>query len=62
MQTISIKQSAVQVITQLPETATMEDIMYQLYVLDQIQHGQKAAEVGQTLTIQEMKSEIALLR
>jgi predicted transcriptional regulator len=52
------KQDALNSINQLPENADMEEIMYQLYVLDKVRKGQEAVEQGQTLTNDELKQDI----
>ncbi len=39
-----LKQEAINVITSLPEDADMEEIMYRLYVLENIRRGQEDAE------------------
>ncbi|MFT5421374.1 MAG: putative transcriptional regulator [Candidatus Endobugula sp.] len=52
------KQDALNSINQLPENADMEEIMYQLYVLDKARKGQEAVEQGQTLTNDELKQDI----
>ncbi len=41
-----LKQEAINVITNLPEDADMEEIMYRLYVLENIRRGQEDAEKG----------------
>lgn len=45
-------------ISQLPDDAGMNEIMYRLYVLDKIRKGQEAAEQGRTLTSEELQREI----
>jgi len=52
------KQDALNVISQLPDSADMEEIMYRLYVLDKVRKGQEAASQGQTLTSDELKREM----
>ncbi len=52
------KQEALNTISQLPEDADMEEIMYRLYVLDKIRKGQKAVKEGKTITSEELKREI----
>jgi hypothetical protein len=37
----SIKKEAIDIITNLPDDASIKDIMYKLYVLDKIKKGQK---------------------
>ncbi len=52
------KQEALNTINQLPDTADMEEIMYQLYVLDKVRKGQEAVENGQILTSEELQRDI----
>lgn len=48
MQLHTAKQEALEAIQRLPDTADTEEIMYQLYVLDNIRRGQQDAEQGKT--------------
>lgn len=43
-----LKKEAISVIANLPEDADMEEIMYRLYVLENIRRGQEDAEKGNT--------------
>ena len=54
------KQEALNTIGQLPEDTDMDEIMYQLYVLDKVRKGQQAVEQGNTVTSEELKREIDL--
>ncbi len=54
----TIKAEAIDVISKLPETATMDDIMYRLYVIDKIHKGQRAVEEGKTIPAEELLNEI----
>ncbi len=54
----AIKQEALKSINQLPDDADMDEIMYQLYVLDKIRKGQEAVDQGKTLTNEQLKQEI----
>ena len=49
------KESARQIIDHLPDQATWEDIMYELYVKQKIEAGLKAIEEGRTIPHEEMK-------
>ena len=42
----STKQEALDAIQRLPDGATMEDILYRLYVLENIRRGQQDADQG----------------
>ena len=52
------KQDALHIISQLPDNADMEEIMYRLYVLDKVRKGQEAVERGETLTSEALEREI----
>jgi hypothetical protein len=51
----SAQASARQAIDRLPDQATWEDIMYELYVKQKIETGLKAVEEGRTIPREEMK-------
>lgn len=51
----SAKQAAKELIEHLPDQASWDDIMYQLYVKQKIQRGIKAAEEGRTVSHEEAK-------
>jgi uncharacterized protein YicC (UPF0701 family) len=44
----AVKQEALDTIARLPEDADMEEIMYRLYVLENIRRGQQGATQGKT--------------
>ncbi|NNM52811.1 MAG: hypothetical protein HKM02_11415 [Pseudomonadales bacterium] len=48
MHTQTTKQEALDAIQRLPDTADMEEIMYRLYVLENIRRGQADADQGKT--------------
>ncbi|MGB0663062.1 MAG: hypothetical protein ACPGMR_04675 [Pontibacterium sp.] len=52
------KQDALNIISQLPDNADMEEIMYRLYVLDKVRKGQEAVERGETLSSEALEREI----
>ncbi len=52
------KQAAINAITSLPDTASMEDIMYRLYVIDKINRGLKAIDNGETISLEELEREV----
>lgn len=51
----SAKDAARQIIDHLPEQATWDDIMYELYVKQKIEEGLKAADEGCTVSHEEAK-------
>ena len=54
----TLKQEAIRVISNLPDTANIDDIMYELYVIDKIKKGREAAERGNTISIEDLKKEM----
>lgn len=53
-----VKQDAIETIGKLPDDSDMDEIMYQLYVLDKIRKGQEAVEQGRTTSSEALKREI----
>jgi len=54
----SVKEEAIKVISSMPESVDIDEIMYRLYVIDKIRKGRDAAEKGDTITIDALKKEI----
>jgi hypothetical protein len=54
----TLKQEATRAISKLPESASIDDIMYELYVIDKINKGREAAEHGDSISIEELKKEL----
>ena len=53
----TLKQEAIRVISKLPDTANIEDIMYELYVIDKVKRGREAVEHGETISLEDLKRE-----
>ena len=45
----TLKNEAINAISKLPETATIDDMMYRLYVIDKVRKGQAAIKRGESL-------------
>lgn len=58
MQLHTAKQEALEAIQRLPDTADMEEIMYRLYVLENIRRGQKDAEQGKITSAEQVLRDI----
>lgn len=58
MQLHTAKQEALEAIQRLPDTADTEEIMYRLYVLENIRRGQKDAEQGKTTSAEQVLRDI----
>ncbi len=54
----SLKQEAMNAIAKLPEDATVDDIMYRLYIIDKVRKGQEAMRRGEATTVKDLKKEI----
>jgi len=60
MQTESIKQEAYRILDKLPEEATWDDLMYQIYVRQTIEAGIKDSDEGRTVDIKEVRKRFGL--
>ena len=56
----SLKQEALNVISKMPDTAEIDDIMYRLYVIDKVRKGREALQRGEIMPIEDLKKEIEL--
>jgi len=56
----SLKQEALNVISKMPDTAEIDDIMYRLYVIDKVRKGREAVKRGEIVSIEDLKKEIEL--
>ena len=54
----ALKQEAIKAISKLPESANIDDIMYELYVIDKVKKGREAAERGESISIEDLKKEM----
>jgi hypothetical protein len=54
----SLKQEALNVISKMPDTAEIDDIMYRLYVIDKVRKGREAVQRGEVLSMEDLKKDI----
>ncbi|MDI7259343.1 MAG: hypothetical protein QME90_05405 [Thermodesulfobacteriota bacterium] len=54
----TLKQEAMRVISKLPDNANIDDIMYELYVIDKVNKGREAAERGEKISTEDLKREM----
>ena len=54
----SLKQEALNVISKMPDTAEIDDIMFRLYVIDKVRKGREAIQRGETISVEKLKKEI----
>ncbi len=52
------KQDVVQLLTQLPDDATLEDIQYHVYVLEKIQRGRADIEAGRHYSTEQARERL----
>ena len=60
MQTTNIKQEAHRLIEKLPENATWDDLMYEIYVRQAIEGGLADSEAGRTIDVKEVRAKFGL--
>ena len=54
----TLKQDVLETLQNLPDNADIEEIMYRLYVLENIRHGQRDAEQGKTTDADQLLRDI----
>lgn len=54
----TLKQEAINAISTLPDDASIDDIMYRLYVIDKVSRSREEVKKGKTITIDELRREI----
>ncbi len=60
MQTENIKQEAHRILEKLPDKATWDDLMYQIYVRQTIEAGIKDSDEGRTVDVKEVRKRFGL--
>lgn len=53
------KQDVAQLLAQLPDDATLEDIQYHVYVLEKIQRGRADIAAGRSYTTEQVRQRLA---
>jgi len=54
----SVKEAARSIVDNLPEQATWDDLMYELYVKQKVEAGLQAADEGRTVPHEEVKARL----
>lgn len=62
MQAESIKQEAYRILDKLPDKATWDDLMYQIYVRQTIEAGMKDSDEGRTVDVREVRKRFGLAK
>ena len=60
MQTQSIKEQAQQLVDNLPDSATWDDVMYRIYARQAIEAGVKDSDEGRTIDVKEVRKRFGL--
>jgi predicted transcriptional regulator len=60
MQTNNIKQEAYRLLQKLPENATWDDLMYEIYVRQAIEAGIEDSEAGRTMDVGQVRAKFGL--
>ena len=56
----NIKEEAAKLVQELPEKATWDDLMYEIYVRQKVEEGIKAADEGRVVSHEEVKKRFGL--
>lgn len=62
MSSTNVKQEARRLVDNLPENATWDDLMYEIYVRQAIEAGLADSEAGRTLDVKEVRAKFGLPR
>lgn len=54
----TLKEEAIDVISNIQDPADIDDIMYHLYVMDKIRKGRESAKKGELTSIDDMRKEM----
>jgi predicted transcriptional regulator len=60
MASTNVKQEARRLVDNLPENATWDDLMYEIYVRQAIDAGLADSEAGRTLDVKEVRAKFGL--
>ena len=60
MSSVNVKQEARRLVDNLPDNATWDDLMYEIYVRQAIESGLADSEAGRTLDVQEVRAKFGL--
>ena len=60
MSSVSIKAEARRLVEQLPDDATWDDLMYEIYVRQSIEAGLQDSREGRTVSVEEVRRQLGL--
>jgi len=60
MNTLNLNERAFKLVTDLPEDATWDDLMYKIYVQQAIEAGLKDSDAGRTMSVKDVRAKFGL--
>lgn len=60
MPAVNVREEAQRLVEQLPDDATWEDLLYQIYVRQSIEAGLADSRAGRVVSVQEVKKRLGL--
>jgi len=54
----TLREEAVNAISKMPDSASIDDIMYRLYVIDKVRKGKEAIRKGNSITLEKLRGEM----
>jgi hypothetical protein len=54
----TLKQEALEAISNMSDSSNINDIMYRLYVIDKVRKGREAVQKGDVVSVQELRKEM----
>ncbi|MBW1706765.1 MAG: hypothetical protein JRJ86_16650 [Deltaproteobacteria bacterium] len=54
----TLREEAVNAISKMPNSASIDDIMYRLYVIDKVRKGKEAIRKGNSITLEKLRGEM----
>jgi predicted transcriptional regulator len=60
MEATNVKQEAYHLLEQLPENATWDDLMYEIYVRQAIEAGLEDSNAGRTIDVKDVRAKFGL--
>lgn len=60
MQTQNVKEQVHQLLDNLPDSATWDDVMYRIYVRQSIEAGVKDSDAGRSIDVKEVRKSFGL--
>jgi len=62
MEAINVKQEAYHLLEKLPENATWDDLMYEIYVRQAIEAGLEDSKAGRTIDVKDVRAKFRLAK